>query len=319
MSLIAALRERDAGKAPGRRDEAFRWTDLRGALGAPPILSAARQPVDETPARDGVILRRHAAPVRAGVDETLLTVKAGETVRLIDHICGGEGAYVRDLSLPIRVEAGASLIRLVIVEDGPEAITYARSAVSLAAGASYRQTVLAGGAKRQRIETEVDHPGLGAQVELNGAYLVDGQRHTDQTTKIAHSGRDGTSRQLIRGVATDRGRGVFQGLIAVAPGADGTDARLTHNALLLSDRAEIDAKPELEIFADDVACAHGNTVGALDEDALFYAMSRGLPLEVARRLLIGAFLGEIVERIGDAELEVLGGAFLARRLEALAS
>ena len=263
MSLITAIRAGDAALAPGRRDEAFRWTDLRGVLGALPAVSDARQPVDDGAAPEGVLLRRHAAPVGS--------------------------------------------------------VTYCRSHVALSAGASYRQTVIAGGAKRQRIETTVEHPGLGASVELNGAYIVDAQRHTDQTTKIAHAGRDGASRQLVRGVAADRGRGVFQGLIAVAEGADGTDARLTHNALLLSDRAEIDAKPELEIFADDVACAHGNTVGALDEDALFYAMSRGLPLEVARRLLIGAFLGEIVERIGDADLEALASAFLTRRLEALAS
>ena len=319
MSLITAIRAGDAALAPGRRDEAFRWTDLRGVLGALPAVSDARQPVDDGAAPEGVLLRRPAAPVGSGVDETLLTLKAGETLRLIDHICAGEGAYVRDLSLPIVLEAGASLVRLVIVEDGADAVTYCRSHVALSAGASYRQTVIAGGAKRQRIETTVEHPGLGASVELNGAYIVDAQRHTDQTTKIAHAGRDGASRQLVRGVAADRGRGVFQGLIAVAEGADGTDARLTHNALLLSDRAEIDAKPELEIFADDVACAHGNTVGALDEDALFYAMSRGLPLEVARRLLIGAFLGEIVERIGDADLEALASAFLTRRLEALAS
>ena len=90
---------------------------------------------------------------------------------------------------------------------------------------------------------------------------------------------------------------MFQGRIVVQPGADKTDARMGHHALVLSDRAEVDAKPELEIFADDVACAHGNTVGALDEEAIFYARSRGIPEADARAMLTGAFVGEVVDRI----------------------
>ena len=103
----------------------------------------------------------------------------------------------------------------------------------------------------------------------------------------------------------------------MALGADGTDARLTHNALILSGAAEIDAKPELEIYADDVACAHGNTVGTLDEDALFYAMARGIPPVEARLMLIEAFLGEVVERIGVEALTTVARDFVATRLEAM--
>jgi Fe-S cluster assembly protein SufD len=127
---------------------------------------------------------------------------------------------------------------------------------------------------------------------------------------------DGTTGQLTKGVADDQARGVFQGRIVVAPGADRTDARMGHHALILSDRAEIDAKPELEIYADDVACAHGNTVGALDEEALFYARQRGLTEAEARALLMGAFLAEVVDRIEHAGARDIAAAWLAARLGA---
>ncbi len=113
----------------------------------------------------------------------------------------------------------------------------------------------------------------------------------------------------------DQARGVFQGRIVVTEGADRTDARMGHHALILSDRAEVDAKPELEIFADDVACAHGNTVGALDEDALFYAMQRGMPEAVAKTLLTEAFVGEVVDRIVHPEAREIARAWVAARLE----
>ena len=115
----------------------------------------------------------------------------------------------------------------------------------------------------------------------------------------------------------DQARGVFQGRIIVAQGADQTDARMGHHALILSDRAEVDAKPELEIFADDVACGHGNTVGALDEDALFYAAQRGIPEDEASALLTEAFVGEVVDRIEPPRARgTWPGAWVAQHLGA---
>jgi Fe-S cluster assembly protein SufD len=129
---------------------------------------------------------------------------------------------------------------------------------------------------------------------------------------------DGTTDQLTKGVADDQARGVFQGRIVVSPGADRTDARMGHHALILSDRAEIDGKPELEIYADDVACAHGNTVGALDEEALFYIRQRGVPAAEARALLMGAFLGEVTDRIQHEGAREVATEWLTSRLEAAA-
>jgi Fe-S cluster assembly protein SufD len=317
MTLRDALITRDETRLPGRRDDDWRWTDLRGTLRPLPAISDARQPLGPRAAPDGVVLRRFAAPVSAGVEADSLTVPAGETLVLLDVLEAGEGAYARDLALDIVLEAGATLHRLVLAADGADAVSVSRTTITLAPGATLRQVVLATGAKRQRVETQVGHPGAGAHAQLDGAYLLSGARHSDQTTVLDHHGPGGTSEQLVRGVAADQSRGVFQGRITVAEGADGTDARLKHNALLLSDRAEIDAKPELEIYADDVSCAHGNTVGTLDAEALFYAMSRGIPEAEARLMLVEAFVGEIVERIADPALQEAARAFVAERLEAL--
>ncbi|MCA3719329.1 MAG: SufD family Fe-S cluster assembly protein, partial [Brevundimonas sp.] len=112
-----------------------------------------------------------------------------------------------------------------------------------------------------------------------------------------HGGLNGLTSQLTKGVGRDMARGVFQGKIVVERGADGTDARMGHHALILGERAEANAKPELEIYADDVQCAHGNTVGNLDESALFYMEQRGIPADEARALLTQAFLIEVVDRI----------------------
>ena len=116
------------------------------------------------------------------------------------------------------------------------------------------------------------------------------------------------------GVVRDQARGVFQGRIVVSEGADRTDARMGHHALILSDRAEVDAKPELLIYADDVACAHGNTVGALDEDALFYARQRGMNEDTAKALLTEAFVGEVVDRIEHEGAREIARAWVAQRL-----
>jgi Fe-S cluster assembly protein SufD len=161
----------------------------------------------------------------------------------------------------------------------------------------------------------VRHPGGHAELRLDGVYLLAGKRHADLTTVVTHEGVDGTTAQLTKGVVRDQARAVFQGRIIVAEGADHTDARMGHHALILSDRAEVDAKPELEIYADDVACAHGNTVGALDEDALFYARQRGIPEPEARALLTQAFIGEVIDRIEHEAARAAVRAWASARLE----
>ena len=133
--------------------------------------------------------------------------------------------------------------------------------------------------------------GAGAMAHLNGAQLLTGSQHADFTSVVRHAAPKGTSRQTIKNVLAERSRGVFQGRIEVARGAQGTDGYQMNRALLLSPDAEIDTKPELEIFADDVKCSHGATVGELDAEQLFYLRSRGIPDQEARSILVRAFPG----------------------------
>jgi Fe-S cluster assembly protein SufD len=137
---------------------------------------------------------------------------------------------------------------------------------------------------------------------IRGASLLKGRQHADTTLIADHIARDCQSREVFKTVLDDEGHGVFQGRIIVRPHAQKTDAKMMTQALLLSERAEADNKPELEIFADDVQCGHGATAGALDDDLKFYLMARGIPAAEAEALLIQAFLGEAIEGIEHAGL-----------------
>jgi Fe-S cluster assembly protein SufD len=242
-----------------------------------------------------------------------VSIEAGGALTLLESY-EGEGHYLSQTSLMFDLGAGAALERIVLAADDAEGVTVSEARVDLSPNAAMAQTVLTTGGRRQRLETQVRHPGGHAELKLDGVYLLAGKRHADLTTVVTHAGVDGTTQQLTKGVVRDQARGVFQGRIVVAEGADRTDAKMGHHALILSDRAEVDAKPELEIYADDVACAHGNTVGALDEDALFYARQRGMPEDVARGLLIEAFIGEVVDRIGHEGAREAARAWVAERL-----
>jgi Fe-S cluster assembly protein SufD len=180
-----------------------------------------------------------------------------------------------------------------VIQTGKD-IPLSMARVRLAAGAKFTQFVLALGGRLARIETHVSVEGEGAEVTLNGVYLAGAGRHADLTSVIEHQALGGVTRQLIKGVVRKGGRGVFQGKIVVDRAAQKTDARQYHRGILLEDGAEIFAKPELMIHADDVQCAHGNTAGGLDESALFYMRSRGIPEAQARALLIEAFLVEAI-------------------------
>src|SRR5262249_38605794 len=160
---------------------------------------------------------------------------------------------------------------------------------TLGAGATFRQFIYAEGARLARIETTVRVVGEGANVDLNGVYLASRGRHVDLTSLVTHEAHGPVTRQRVKGAAKAKSRGVFQGKFKVERAAQKTDAEMEHNALLLEEGAEVFAKPELEIYADDVACAHGNTAGQLDEGAVFYIRSRGIPDADARAMLTRAF------------------------------
>jgi Fe-S cluster assembly protein SufD len=270
---------------PNRRVEAWKYSDLRAALADAALPAEAPAPARAWRKLDGVIDRLALGQGKHAITK----VSAGEEETLIESFAEpGLDARVREIQLA----PGASLTR--IVTQSGAGVTLSAAYVSLSEGASFRQFVLAEGGRLARVETHVEIEGEGAAVELNGLYLCGAGRHADLTSVIAHKAPGATTRQLVKGAARRGGRSVFQGRIVVERGAQQTDARQYHHGLLLEEGAEIFAKPELMIFADDVACAHGNTAGALDETALFYARTRGLPEAAARALLIEAFLAEAV-------------------------
>jgi len=321
MSLAKAIVTGDLSLLPSRRDEAWRWTDLRGLIREVPEpaadVAAPSDPALQALERDGVMVARFVGAKGWQSADLPVVFGAGtDTVILESYEHIGPGA-ISEVVLDYELEAGASVERIVIIADTDDAITVSRAKIRLAPGAQFSQTVIATGAKRQRLETHVAHPGQGASVRLDGVYLVGGTRHADITTIVDHQGPGGTTSQLIKGAVAGQGRGVFQGRIVVEKGADQTDARMGHHALILSDRGEVDSKPELLIHADDVSCAHGNTVGALDEEALFYARQRGIPEPEARAMLTEAFLGEVVDRIEHPGVRDHVRALVAQALRGL--
>ncbi|MEP3073890.1 Fe-S cluster assembly protein SufD [Maricaulis sp.] len=305
---------------PTKRNELWKWSDLRRA--ANDVSAAGELVVDGLEAAslrpdDGARLNLTlTAKPGASAADAEITVPAGHAVTLVEHYRAEAGA-LGNWHLKITLETGARLDRVCIAADAPDGVFVSSAEIVLAPGAALNQRTLDFGAKLSRIETHITHPGEGSQVDLGGVYLLDARHHADSTTVVHHTGPGGQTRQLVKGAAASHGHGVFQGKFIVDRAAQQTDARMTHRALMLDDRAEIDAKPELEIYADDVQCAHGNALGAIDETALFYMRQRGLPAPKARALLIESFLAEPLDGIADESLrETLKGE-LRNRLEAL--
>lgn len=337
---MTALDIRASETFPSRRDEAWKYSDLRRHLRAAP----APSPEGATPgpgpfdAMDGEVMAfvngqaLGAADFIASGEKTLrlrhvsqadgtghvssvrIAVRPGARLLLLESHEGAGSAYVVHDRLELDLAEGAEVERIVLADEAADAIAIREADVNVAPGARYRQTLIAMGARLQRLETRIAYGGEGAQVRADGLYLLDGARHADLTSAVTHTGPGGQTSQLVKGVARDASRGVFQGRIVVERGADGTDARMGHHALIAGERAEIDAKPELIIYADEVQCAHGNTVGNLDENALFYMQQRGIPVEEARALLTQAFLFEGVDRIEHEGAREVVRAWLTARL-----
>lgn len=175
---------------------------------------------------------------------------------------------------------------------------------------SYFGFDLGGGLVRHDLHAELLEPG--AKAAINGAYLLDGNRHVDNHSRVDHKAPGGVSDQYFRGVAGGRGRAVFNTAVCVHPGADETEATQSNANILLSALAEVDTKPELEIYADEVVASHGATVGQLDEQAIFYLRSRGLSERDARQMLTTAFCRSVSDKLSDPELgEVISERMMA--------
>lgn len=217
----------------------------------------------------------------------------------------GIGAYWKNIATFIEIGANAKLTHIRIQEESDEAVQTNMAEISLDRDARYEGFTLNLGGKLTRHEIRAVLNGPGAEIHFNGLNLLKGKQHGDTTILVEHAAPNCRSNQFYRSILDDEARGVFQGKVHVRRVAQKTDAYQLSNALLLSPRAEMDTKPELEIYADDVKCSHGATTGQLDEEPLFYLRSRGLSEKEARLLLVRAFVDEVVEKVEDEALRAI--------------
>ena len=277
---------------------------------------------------DGVVLTQplHIVHIASGgapaamFTRSLLRVGKAAGATLVESYIAADGAkaYQTHDSLVAAIGDHARLDHVRLIEDSREAFNISSAVVTLGAHAHFNTFGMVSSAGVSRYQATIAFAGEHSRVETNGVNLLNGKQHADTTLFMDHAVPHGASREIFRAVVDDRGHSVFQGRIIVRPHAQKTDAKMMTRALLLSDEAEADNKPELEIFADDVTCGHGATTGALDESLLFYLRARGLSEKEAQALLIQAFVGEAIESIVNDDLRELAITAAQRWLEARA-
>ena len=259
-----------------------------------------------------------ASSQTSAVTRSLVKIGKGASVTLVESFAAAEGAkaYQAHDSIVIRVGDNAELQHVRLMDDALDAANITTAIFTLGTKTRLNTFNLTNGAKVSRYQGFVTFAGEGAELTTNGVNMLGGQRHGDTTLQVDHAVPGCMSREVFRSVLDGRGHSVFQGRIIVRPDAQQTDGKMMTRALLLSDEAEIDNKPELEIFADDVSCGHGATTGALDESLLFYLRARGLPEKEAQALLVEAFVGEAIESIQNDDLRDIAVAAAQRWLAA---
>jgi Fe-S cluster assembly protein SufD len=281
------------------------------------LVTIAEQAVVSKPIEIVHVATRSAA---ATYSRSFLKLGKGARATLVENFAGAEGAkaYQANDAVIVWLGEAAELEHVRLMVDAADAINISTAVFTVGARARLNTFNMTSGGNVSRYQGYVSCAGEGAQVTTNGVNLLNGRQHADSTLLLDHAVPNCTSREVFRAVVDDRAHSVFQGRIIVRPDAQKTDAKMMTRALLLSDEAEADNKPELEIFADDVTCGHGATTGALDESLLFYLRARGLSEKDAQALLIQAFVGEAIESIADDNLRDLAISAAQRWLEARA-
>lgn len=247
----------------------------------------------------------------------LVVGRRDSTATLIESYSSVEDvAYWTNSVTEIVLEDGARIEHYKLQHESTEAFHTATTAADLGRNSTFDTTTITLGAKlsRHNIKVKLDHDGASCHVD--GLYIVGSGQHTDTHSLIDHLQPHCTSRQLYKGILDGNSRAVFNGKVYVHPGAQQTDAQQTNRNLLLSNDARVDTKPQLEIFADDVKCAHGATVGQLEEEELFYLVSRGLHPDLAQNLLTFGFAEEVIDKIKIESIKAQLGKIVLNRLHA---
>lgn len=321
----------------GNLDKGLLIRSLASAIGEPDVLKAISAPVNDPLAAlnaalmsDGVVIDVAAGsaierPIQivhvstttaAMVTRSLVRIEDGAQVTLVESFAGAPGAYQVNDALIVTVGNGATFEHVRLMQDEAEAVHIATLVATVGAKARFNTFNLTSGGAVSRYQGFITCAGEHTSIATNGVNLLRSEQHGDTTLFMDHAVPHCMSREVFRAVLDDSAHSVFQGRIVVRPDAQKTDAKMMTRALLLSDEAEVDAKPELEIFADDVTCGHGATAGALDDSLLFYLRARGLPEKQAQALLIQAFVGEAIESIVHDGLRDAAIAASVRWLEA---
>lgn len=309
----SVIRFHDGGlDLPSKRPAGAQWIDSKDAVAFSsaeelPMGALAAAMADKPATLTLEIAADQIKPISIEFDfadelnfaHVVIVVREGANATILeDHANFGA---MSNVVLDYVLEPNASIQRVVAQTASESSVQVVSAKVRLQTGAKFEQFVFGTGGKLARVETHLTHHESGSEATLNGAYLLKDGAHSDITTHVRHSSADCTSQQTIKGAVAKGGQGVFQGKYFVARDAQKTDAEMSHNALLLEDGATVFAKPELEIYADDVQCAHGNTCGALDADMLFYMRQRGIPLKEARALLIESFIADAFDDLSHEQ------------------
>ncbi len=292
---------------PTPKVEEWKFTNLPRALPANLVLADAPQEVVIHKTSGQIGKKPEEIVFTAGDNEHTqphlkITIEENAELTVIERQ-SGEGAYWKNMISEITIGQNAKLHHIRINQDSDDAVQTNLVHITAARDAVYNGFSLNMGGKLTRHEIHAEIQGQGAEVSFNGVNLLSGSQHGDTTILIEHQAPNCVSNQFYRTLLNDKAHGVFQGKVHVHQIAQKTDGYQLSNALLLSPDAEMDTKPELEIYADDVKCSHGATTGQLDEEPLFYLRQRGLSEAQARFLLVQAFVDEVVDKVESESIQ----------------
>jgi Fe-S cluster assembly protein SufD len=265
------------------------------------------------------VVHCHTPGAAAVYSRLAITLGGGARANVIERFVGAQAGVQRNVSTWIAVAEGAKASHVASIEDGA-GLHVESQVVSLAKAAELDAFGFVAGCGLTRRQVFATLVGEQARIGLSGLALIDGRRHADTTLEVIHAAARGESREFYKHIVADDGVGVFQGKAIVRPGAQKTDGGMKSQAILLSPQASMNNKPELEIFADDVVCGHGATVGALDPEQIFYLEARGLPRREAEAMLLEAFGADAIARVAEPALTeallAMTRGWLAQRAEA---